>query len=88
MGSQNFAAESERAVHNSHPEQEEEEGEGGDGGDGQWRPENIETLFGTTDDIVHLRNGKKYYFFKLPHKVLYIQLSLGNTHCVFVLGRE
>lgn len=66
MGSQNFAAESERAVHHSHPEQEGEEG------DGQWRPENIETSFGTTDDVVHLRNGETYYFFKLPHKVLYI----------------
>ncbi|CAI7996422.1 DNA polymerase subunit gamma-1 (Fragment) [Geodia barretti] len=39
--------------------------------------ENIETPFGTTDDVVHLRNGKTYYFFKLPHKDG-SELNVGN----------
>lgn len=36
----------------------------------QWRAEKIDTAFGTTDDVVHLMNGKTYYYFKLPHKVI------------------
>lgn len=35
----------------------------------QWMAEKINTAFGTTDDVVHLMNGKTYYYFKLPHKV-------------------
>ena len=60
-----------RQVHRS-PKEGEEEGEGGGVGEegGETKgPENIETPFGITDDVVNLRNGKTYHFFKLPHKV-------------------
>ena len=56
------------------------EGGGGEQGGGEgcpeddfvpveWNAEKVETPFGVTDDIVSLRNGRTYYFFKLPHKV-------------------
>ena len=62
-------AKSKRQVHHSEKEEEKEDEGEGEGEGGTKRLENIETPFGTTDDVVHLRNGKTYYFFKLPHKV-------------------
>lgn len=35
----------------------------------EWKAKNIGTVFGVTDDLVTLGDGKEYYFFKLPHKV-------------------
>ncbi|CAI7996420.1 DNA polymerase subunit gamma-1 [Geodia barretti] len=73
----NVFAKSKRQVHHSEKEEEKEaEGEG-EGEGGTKRRENIETPFGTTDDVVHLRNGKTYYFFKLPHKDG-SELNVGN----------
>ena len=43
----------------------EEEGAEGE----EWKAKNIGTVFGVTDDLVTLGDGKEYYFFKLPHKV-------------------
>ena len=43
----------------------EEEGAEGE----EWKAKNIGTMFGVTDDLVTLGDGKEYYFFKLPHKV-------------------
>ena len=61
---------------------------------GAWKAENIVTAFGMTDDIVNLKNGQKYYFFKLPHKVnnnsnhalLYICIYIYICIHVYVLG--
>ena len=49
-------------------EGEREEGEGD--GEEMWVAEKVHTPFGLTDDVVNLTNGKSYYFFKLPHKVV------------------
>lgn len=32
-------------------------------------PKVVKTAWGTTDDVITLPNKKKYYFFKIPHKV-------------------
>ena len=40
------------------------------------KAERVDTPFGLTDDIVHLKNGKTYFFFKLPHKVLVLYLYM------------
>ena len=45
------------------------EGEGEETEEG-WLAERVNTPLGLTDDIVNLANGKSYYFFKLPHKVI------------------
>lgn len=55
-------------------EAEEERGETAEAEE-EWRAKIVETSFGVTDDIVNLRNGKMYYFFKLQHKVVYIALK-------------
>ena len=47
-----------------------EEGVEEEGAEGEeWKAKNIGTVFGVTDDLVTLGDGKEYYFFKLPHKV-------------------
>ena len=48
----------------------EREGEGWEGEDVSRKAERVDTPFGVTDDVVKLNNGKSYYFFKLPHKVI------------------
>ena len=35
----------------------------------RWMPEVVVTPWGLTNDVVTLPNNKKYYFFRLPHKV-------------------
>ena len=51
---------------------------------GAWKAENIVTAFGMTDDIVNLKNGQKYYFFKLPHKVNNSNRALLYI-CVYII---
>lgn len=41
----------------------------------EWKAKNIGTVFGVTDDLVTLGDGKEYYFFKLPHKVKLVHLQ-------------
>lgn len=41
----------------------------------EWKAKNIGTVFGVTDDLVTLGDGKEYYFFKLPHKVRLVHLQ-------------
>lgn len=48
---------------------EREDDDGGEGEEEIWEAQKLETQFGTTDDVVTLKNGKTFYFFKLPHKV-------------------
>ena len=47
----------------------------------EWRAERMETPFGITDDVVTLRSGKTYHFFRLPHKVQYVP-SAHTLLCV------
>lgn len=46
------------------------ESEGEDKEPEMWKAQKIDTAFGITDDVVNLTNGKTYYYFKLPHKVV------------------
>ena len=48
--------------------------EGAEGEGEEWRARNIDTVFGVSDDLVTLGDGKEYYFFKLPHKVRIVHL--------------
>ena len=48
-----------------------------EGAEEEWKAKNIGTVFGVTDDLVTLSDGKEYYFFKLPHKV---RLHLQQNH--------
>ena len=50
------------------------EGAEGKGEGEEWRARNIDTVFGVSDDLVTLGDGKEYYFFKLPHKVRTVHL--------------
>ena len=44
----------------------------------EWKAKNIGTVFGVTDDLVTLGDGKEYYFFKLPHKVKLVHLQQNH----------
>lgn len=36
---------------------------------GEWRAHCLATEWGVCNDVINLKNGEKYYYFKMPHKV-------------------
>ncbi len=34
-----------------------------------WKARHLATEWGKSDDVISLRNGAKFYYFKIPHKV-------------------